>query len=133
MIDKFTYDKYINEIKKYAADFMYLPVVKAEDKITDRLVEQRINCVGAEILFSKESDPIISDEYIESMHKKGRVIFMNSIVYDYKAILSAGHNDDSAISENMDKAWGWLIDKKADIIQTDWCSLLKNYIDTRCK
>lgn len=126
-------DRYINDIKKYAVDFMYLPVIRAEDKITDGLVSRGINCVGAEILFDKESDPIISDEYIESMHKKGRVVFMNSIVYDYKEILSAGHNDDTAISENMDKAWGWLIDKKADIIQTDWCSLLKKYIDTRSK
>ena len=112
---------------------MYLPVIRAEDKITDSLVEQGINCVGAEILFDKESDPVISDEYIESMHNKGRVIFVNSIVYDYKVVLTAGHNDDSAISEDMDKAWGWLIDKKADIIQTDWCSLLKDYMDTRSK
>lgn len=124
-------DKYIADIKKYASDFMYLPMIKAEDKITDALVAQGINCVGAEILFRKESDPVISDEYIESMHSKGRVVFMNAIVYDYKAVLSAGHNDDSAIAEDMDKAWGWLIDKKADIIQTDWCLMLKNYIDSR--
>ncbi len=126
-------DKYIHDIKEYAKDFMYLPVIRDEDKITDRLVEQGINCVGAEILFDKESAPVISDEYIDSMHHKGRVIFVNSIVYDYKEVLTAGHNDDSAISEDMDNAWGWLIDKKADIIQTDWCSLLKNYIDTHCK
>lgn len=126
-------DEYISDIKKYAQDFMYLPVIRAEDKITDSLANQGINCVGAEILFDKESDPVISDEYIESMHNKGRVIFMNSIVYNYKAILSAGHNDDTAIAEDMDKGWGWLIDKKADIIQTDWCSLLKNYMDTRSK
>ena len=102
-------------------------------KITDSLVSQGINCVGAEIHFDKESDPVISDEYIESMHNKGRVVFMNSIVYNYKAVLSAGHNDDTAISEDMDKGWGWLIDKKADIIQTDWCALLKKYMDTRSK
>lgn len=126
-------DKYIREIKKYAPDFMFLPIIRAEDNITDGLVENGINCVGAEILFDKESDPIISDEYIESMHKKGRIIFMNAIVYDYKEILSAGHNDDAAIGEDPDKAWGWLIDKKADIIQTDWCLMLKNYIDKHCK
>lgn len=126
-------DRYINDIKKYASDFMYLPVIRDEDKITDSLVSQGINCVGAEILFDKESAPVISDEYIESMHNKGRVVFMNSIVYNYKDVLSAGHNDDTAISEDMDKGWGWLIDKKADIIQTDWCSLLKQYMDTRNK
>lgn len=126
-------DRYINDIKKYASDFMYLPVIRDEDKITDSLVSQGINCVGAEILFNKESAPVISDEYIESMHNKGRVVFMNSIVYNYKDVLSAGHNDDTAISEDMDKGWGWLIDKKADIIQTDWCSLLKQYMDTRNK
>lgn len=126
-------DKYIRDIKKYAPDFMYLPVIRDEDKITDSLVEQGINCVGAEILFDKESAPVISDEYIGSMHSKGRVVFMNSIVYNYKDVLSAGHTDDTAISEDMDKGWGWLIDKKADIIQTDWCALLKQYMKERYK
>ena len=27
--------------------------------------------------------------------------------------------------------WGWLLDKGFDIIQTDWCGMLKNYIENR--
>ena len=70
-------------------------------------------------------------EYISSMHEKGRIVWVNSIVYNHKAVLSAGHTDNAAVVGEKDKAWGWLIDKKFDIIQTDWCLMLKKYIDER--
>lgn len=122
-------DKYYDEIKKYASDFMYLPIVHNEDNITDKLVEMGINCIGAEVCFDNENAPVCSDEYIKSMHEKGRVVFSNAIVYNYKTQLAAGHSDDTSVSESPDKGWGWLIDKGFDIIQTDWCGALYNYMN----
>lgn len=124
-------DKYLSLVKKYASDFMFMPIVSKEDNITDKLTEDGINCIGAEVLFTSEDDKVCSKEYISSMHEKKKILWVNSIVYDYKAVLSAGHTDDVAVTDDPDFGWGWLIDRDFDIIQADWCQMLKSYINER--
>lgn len=124
-------DRHLGLVKKYASDFMFMPIVSKEDEITDKLTADGINCIGAEVLFTSESDKVCSKEYISSMHEKGKILWVNSIVYDYKAVLSAGHTDDVAVTDDPDFGWGWLIDRDFDIIQTDWCQMLKSYINER--
>lgn len=121
-------EKYLQQIQQYAPDFMFLPIVRKEDTITDDLVSRGVNCIGAEILFTDESDPVCSDAYIRAMHDKGRVLFANAIVYDYKDVLSAGHNDDISLQGHPEQGWGWLADKGFDIIQTDWPGMVKSYL-----
>lgn len=126
-----TTEKYLKQVKEYAPDFMFMPIVSKKDEVTDRLAAEGVNCIGAEVLFKLESDEVCSDEYIKSMHQKGRIVWVNSIVYNYRAVLSAGHTDNVAVTGEKDRGWGWLIDKNFDIIQTDWCLMLKNYIEER--
>lgn len=124
-------DKYLTPLKECASDFMFMPIVRSEDNVTDMLRAKGINCIGAEILFENDNEHVASDEYIESMHKKGMVLFANAIVYNYKSVLGAGHNDDISAAGKPEDGWGWLIDKKFDIIQTDWCGMLKAYMQNR--
>ena len=120
-------------VKKYAPDFMFVPMIRTKDEITDKLIADGINVIGAEILFDKESDDVISDEYIAAMHEKGLLIWAKSIVYDEKAVISAYHTDDISLYDSPEKGWGWLIDKNVDFIQTDWLLALKLYIESRNK
>lgn len=122
---------HLRPLKECAADFMFMPIVRDADTVTDMLVSEGINCIGAEILFEKENAEVASDAYIEAMHRKGRLLFANAIVYNYKDVLSAGHNDDISVAGLPDEGWGWLLDKGFDIIQTDWCGMLKAYMDSR--
>ena len=62
------------------------------------------------------------------MHRDGKLVWANSIIYNYKTQLSAGHSDDTALSESMDLGWGWLANKGFDLIQTDWPLMLINYL-----
>ncbi len=126
-----TSEKYLKRVARYAPDFMFMPIVKGEDTVTDELVRQGVNCIGAEVIFKTENEPVCSEEYIKAMHEKGRIVWVNSIVYNYRSVLSAGHTDNIAVQGEKDRGWGWLIDKGFDIIQTDWCLMLKNYIDER--
>ena len=121
-------EQYLRPLKECAADFMFMPIVRDEDTVTDLLVRQGINCIGAEVLFEKEDAPVASLAYIEAMHKKGMLLFVNAIVYNYKAVLSAGHNDDISVSGSPEQGWGWLLRQGFDIIQTDWCGMLKAYM-----
>ncbi|MBQ6264395.1 MAG: glycerophosphodiester phosphodiesterase family protein [Clostridia bacterium] len=126
-----TNKKDIDEVKFFAPDLMFMPIVRHKDNITDELIENGINCIGAEVLFDDENDPVATDEYIKKMHEKGMIVFVNAIIYNKKDILSAGHSDDNSISISPDYGWGWLADKGFDIIQTDWCLLAKTYFENR--
>lgn len=126
-VDKPTLDK----VKKYASDFMFVPLIWGKDEITESLASDGVNVIGAEILFGKEDDDCASDEYIEKMHKKGLLVWMNSIIYNERDVISAHHTDDISLTDSPEKGWGWMIDKGADFIQTDWLLMLKQYISTR--
>ncbi len=124
-------ERVLAQVKKFASDLMYVPMLWTRDEVTERLTEYGINVIGVEILFKNEDDDIISDSYIESMHKRGQLLWANAIIYDEKAVLSANHTDDASINISPDAGWGWLIDKNVDFIQTDWLLMLKNYMESR--
>ena len=126
-----TDEKALAEVKKYASDFMFIPMVRSKDEVTDRLLADGVNVIGTEILFETEQEDVISDEYIASMHEKGLLVWANAIIYDEKAVISAHHTDDISLVETPDKGWGWLIDKKVDFIQTDWLLALRLYVEGR--
>lgn len=124
-------EKSLDGVRKYAPDFMFVPLVWGKDTITDKLKEDGINVIGAEVLFGKEDDECISNEYIKSMHEKGRLIWVNSIIYNEADVISAHRTDDVSLYDHPDKGWGWLLDKNVDFIQTDWLLMLKNYTAER--
>ena len=124
-------EKSLEAVTKYAPDFMFMPLIWAKDTVTDKLLENGVNVIGAELLFDKEDCECIQDEYIKSMHDKGLMVWINSIIYDENAVISAHHTDDGSLSGNPDDGWGWIIDKGADFIQTDWLLMLKDYIANR--
>ncbi|MBE6624747.1 MAG: glycerophosphodiester phosphodiesterase family protein [Ruminococcaceae bacterium] len=121
----------LERVKEFAPDFMFMPLVKHKDDVTDYLQENGINQIGTEILFDSEDNDCISDEYIAKMHDKGLLVWANAIIYNEKDVISAHHTDDISLYDNPDKGWGWLIDKGVDFIQTDWLVLLQNYIEKR--
>ena len=71
------------------------------------------------------------DHFVKSMHEKGLLVWTNSIIYDENDIINGYHSDDVSVADSPDKGWGWLIDKGFDIIQTDWCLMLKKYMEER--
>ena len=121
----------LDAVAKYASDFMFMPMVKGEDTVTEELIAKGVNVIGVEALFKTEDDPVISEEYVKKMHDRGLLIWMNSILYNEKAIISAGHTDDAAMTGAPDFGWGWLVDRGADFIQTDWLLSLKAYLEGR--
>ena len=128
IVKTFTDEESLDNVTKYAPDFMFMPLIKEKDEITDMLLERGVNVIGAEILFEGEEEDVISDEYIQKMHEKGLLIWANAIVYNERAVISAYHTDDVAMGGDPDKGWGWLIHKGIDIIQTDWLWAMKEYI-----
>ncbi len=114
-----------------APDLPVLPVIRTEDRSTTAPYARGVRIAGVEVLFDREDAPVASDEYIETLHRQGKLIWVNPIVYNKTAVLTAGHTDDAAVAGNRDFGWGWLIDKGFDILQTDFTAQLRRYIKER--
>ena len=78
-----------------------------------------------EIALKQGADVIETDV---EMSADGKLVWVNSIIYNYRDQLSGGHSDDTALCSDMDDGWGWLARRGFDFIQTDWTSMLHTYL-----
>lgn len=118
----------ISVLEKLAPELPYMPVVEDTHPMHEQLKKCNINYVGAEVLFTTEDVEVASQEFIDRMHQDGKLLWVNAIIYNHIRQLTAGHSDDTALCDDMDKGWGWLVEKKFDIIQTDWTGMLLTYL-----
>ena len=123
--------QYYEACAQIAPDLPILPVLRGADPFTGTEVERAIRQAGTEVLFAAEDEVLASAAYIDTIHRRGQLLWVNAIVYNRTDILSAGHTDDRAVAGDYDGGWGWLIDRGFDIIQTDFTAQLKRYLQTR--
>ena len=115
-------------VQEVAYDLPYMVIARDRDDFTDELLKRPMRYVGVEALFEREDAPIASEDYLSGLRKKNLLAWGNAIVYDYRAVLTAGHADDISISEDPEKGWGWLVKRGFNIIQTDWTLDLARYL-----
>ena len=115
-------------IEAYAPDIQFLPVIKEDNGCHEMMKRKNINYIGSELLFTSEEDETASEAYRETLRRDGKLTWVNAIVYDYRAVLAAGHSDDAAILGDPEFGWGWCADR-FDIIQTDWIGSLSRYLE----
>ncbi|MBQ8232743.1 MAG: glycerophosphodiester phosphodiesterase family protein [Lachnospiraceae bacterium] len=115
-------------IEKYAPDIQFLPIIREDNGIHEMLKKRNINYIGSELLFTNMDSELAGEEYRDKMHRDGKLCWVNTIVYNYKAVLSAFHSDDTALAGNPEFGWGWCADN-FDIIQTDWVGAVSQYLD----
>ena len=123
--------KAIEMLEQVAPDIPFLPIIRKEDKVTDELLKRDIRLIGAEVLFEKEEEELAGEAYIKKMHDRNLLLWVNAIVYDYKAVLAAGFSDDVSAAGKPDEGWGRLAQMGYDIIQTDWVLPLKTYLEQK--
>ena len=116
-------------MEEYAPDAAYLPILGDKDGgVHEHLKTRRLNYVGAEVCFTSEDSETGSEGYVEKLHRDGKLVWVNAIIYNYKKQLSAGHSDDAAFTRDPEYAWGWLADRGYDIIQTDRTLALDTFL-----
>ena len=115
-------------VETYAPDVPFLPILSTPGDTHEMLLSRNIAYIGAELLFKTEDDETASEAYREKLRRDGKLLWVNTIVYDYRAVLSAGHSDDAAILGDPEFGWGWCADR-FDILQTDWIGSLSRYLE----
>jgi len=117
-------------VEEYAADMPFLLVTRNVEDL-ENIRNRKIRYVGVEILWTRDTDPLCQPEVIDALHRDGKVVWGNSIIYNYKDILSADHTDDVALLGDPDRGWGWFCEHGFDIIQTDWLLACNDYLKSR--
>jgi glycerophosphoryl diester phosphodiesterase len=120
--------KVLSVLEELCPELPYIPIVSEKHPMHEELMKKNINYMGAEVLFGNDNSYLASDEFIDMMHRDGKLVWVNSIIYDYKDQLAGGHSDDSALTVSEDRGWGWLADRGFDFIQTDWTMMLIDYL-----
>ncbi len=115
-------------IERYAPDIPFMPIISTDDGIHEHLQQRNINYIGSEVLFKTENCQVGSEKYVEMLHRDGKLAWANAIVYDYKAVLTAGHSDDKSLMSDPADGWGWIADHNFDFIQTDWVMPCVHYL-----
>ncbi len=121
----------LDALERCGHPFLFMPIVGSADQW--RLIRKRkLNFVGAELLFTDESDEVLSPEFQAGFHDAGLFLWANAICLGRKQYnLSAFHDDRGAVLEDPDLHWGWLIDHGFRVIQTDFPALLYSYLAGR--
>lgn len=118
-------------MEEAAPDINFMALQRGRDEVSDYLMTRRFNYVGVEALFASEDSEFASAEYVRRMNDKGLIVWANSIVYNYREVLAAGHNDDVSVVGRPDEGWGWLMERRYNLIQTDWPLPLRLYAESR--
>ena len=121
-------DKVFNVLERLCPELPFIPIVSEEHPMHKELMKKNINYVGAEVLFKNDNSYLASEKFIDMMHNDGKLVWVNSIIYDHRRQLSGGHSDDTALTVSEDYGWGWLADRGFDFIQTDWPIMLINFL-----
>ena len=73
-----------------------------------------IRYAGVEVIYKHDDSMLTSDVYLETMHKIGKKVWINSIRFNDGNPLAGSRFDDLALYDDPDKIWaGW---RKKDMI-----------------
>ena len=119
----------LNVLEEIAPDIPYMVVTEEGLDVHEDMMRRNLRYVGIETLFSKEDARGAATELVERLHADGKIVWVNSIVYDYRVDLTAGHNDDISMTEDPELGWGWLADRGFDMIQTDFIYECREFLE----
>ncbi len=115
-------------LEDLAPELQFMSIVQNTNDVHEELMRRNINYIGTEVLFTDENAEVATPAFIERMHKDNILVWANSIIFNHKTQLTAGHSDDTAICGDPENGWGWLARRGYDFIQTDWPGMLIPYL-----
>ncbi len=107
--------------------FPFLPIVKSPEEVEQVLAIGEINTVAMELLAQTPDDPFADPAYIQSLRARGIAVYLNALNLSNRVPLFCGWDDEASVLSHPDEGWGRLIALGADIVQTDWPALLRDY------
>lgn len=124
-------EEYLAALAECDTPFMYMPIVRRFEQFAMlREWRKRINLVGYELIFDSLEHPLVSERVRREIDDTGAFRWVNTISMGAKYRISAGFEDTPAVLDDPDKNWGTLARLGFKVFQTDWPTLLGEYLET---
>lgn len=125
--------EYLDFFEQCPRKYMYMPIAKSLDEVKTVLSYENINVVGVELIAKTADAELFQEEVVHWVREQGLFCWVNALTLggSSKHDLSGGLDDDMAILESPEKAWGALIDRGYNVIQTDWPAILNDFLQSR--
>ncbi|MFV0325661.1 MAG: glycerophosphodiester phosphodiesterase family protein [Bacteroides xylanisolvens] len=111
-----------------SAGLLYMPIIhlwKEEDIKSIKNFIKGFTPIAYELCFKDDAEPNL--RMVDQIVKSGSRVWMNTL-WDS---LCGGHDDENALLEGKDKHWGWIVEHKATMIQTDRPQELIHYLEEK--
>ena len=122
-------EEYLEFFQNCPMKYMYMPICSTVEEVKKALSYSDINMVGVEAIAKSAEAELFDPVNIQWMKDQGLYVWTNAITLSdhEKHILCAGFDDNRAIMEGPDGAWGVLMDRGYNVLQTDWPTQMSQY------
>ena len=118
-------------VEEIVPNMMYMGIIRTVEDYELVRSFKRLNTVAVEINYNTLDEPVASEAFLDKVHRDGLLAWANALKINSAKNLAGGLDDNVSIIHGPEYGWGKLIDKGYDIIQTDWPSLVVDYIKTK--
>lgn len=119
--------EYLDFFQTCPVKYMYMPIAYSMEEVRQVLAYDNINVVGVEVIAKSADSEMFAEENLRWLREQGLYVWINSITLSDHHILSGTYDDDMALRLGPDSAWGVLMDRGCNVIQTDWPAQLSAY------
>jgi len=124
-------DMAIGRLREFGVKFPFVPICASPDDVYRTVGDPQLNTIGVELITTTQHHPWFCAEVIEEFHRLGVFCFVNTETLTTGVPLFGGLDDELAITEGPEVAYGPLFDLGVDAIQTDWPWLVRDYRQAR--
>ncbi|MCC6497828.1 MAG: glycerophosphodiester phosphodiesterase family protein [Propionibacteriaceae bacterium] len=117
----------LDRLREFNVKFPFVPICATPEDVLRTVNDPDLNTVGVELITNFREHPWFSPAVIESCHEQGVFVFVNTVTLPTGVPLFGGLDDELAISESPDAAYGPVFDLGVDAVQTDWPALVRDY------
>lgn len=117
----------ITALKNSTNKYMFMPKVGTLQELSTVLAMEEINIVGVEIKVETIDSDFFKKSNINKIKDNNLFVWVNALTMDDQKKLFAGFDDNASLIKGEDSGWQVILEKGADIIQTDWPALLSKY------
>lgn len=123
--------EHLGALAAHAVPYPLFVRVTELEQIERSLRYDDLNIVGFELIAPTDSAPLASRAVVDDLHERGYLVFVNALSLGPALTQFAGWDDETSVLGDPDEGWGRLIEHGADIVQTDWPGLFRDYRDGR--
>ncbi|MDK8814828.1 glycerophosphodiester phosphodiesterase family protein [Corynebacterium sp. MSK073] len=122
--------KALELLNAHPVKYPFMPILKNWDELTFVCDYENINTMALELLAEHSDDCFAEHDAVNSLRDEGFLVLLNALNLPNRKNLYLGWDDEVSVLQRPQDGWGKLVSRGADIIQTDWPSLLNKYLES---